>query len=916
MMNNILNWKHFEEHDFFFEGQKKEEKSKNRQYQFSIVVAVYNSEEYIEETIESVLNQDFDFSKIQLILVDDGSTDKSFDLCKSYAIRYPENIILIHKENGGVSSARNVGTYFAEGKYINFLDSDDKFGKNVCSEVYKFFEVNQKRVDVVTIKVEIFGDKTGESWYNKKFEKGNRVINLFNEPAIYLNSTNSTFFHKRIKNQLYFDENLTIAEDLKVVNTVLMNKYALGVLNTCSYYYRIRLHNSLVSTAKVKNVWYLPYLERVYFWLYEKSMKQTGRFLEFLQYTLLRELYNRINENTECIKVLQDQTLIDIYKSTLFRALFLIDDKIIRKCGFINTDFMLYIFSKKYGKPIIDYDNGKLNFTWKNGIKIEKKLYAKFEMCSVVYDELVLEGYVIVNNIGYTKDECLVYYSLNDDMHNAEIIKHTSNDLLAFADEYILYRRYFKIKICLPKEKINIKFWLHIGEANVPYQIYGYGEWFGVDKNLLNAYYYDKHFLLSVKENILYIEKAAAFFVIRREILLLKELKSIGKKDKKYYRAFLARLYHDIMNLMPHRPVWIISDRCISAGDNGEAFYSYCRRKKWINSYFAINQESIDYKRLKKKRFKLLTIGSNRYKTKYLLATKIISAHFDNSELRPALLPGMNDVIAKKMHVFLQHGITKDDVSKFYSRKRQKIDKFIVAANPEYESIISNTNYFCDRDNVCLTGFPRYDKLYLETEKIILIMPTWRNDLVTFGSNSKNAKISKDFLSSYYYAYFHELMVELSLDKLVKKLGYKIYYFPHSNMLETNSYFSDIAGIEIVTNTERNYTNIFARAAIMVTDYSSTAFDFAYLRKPIIYCQGDYDGFFKSHTYSKGYFDYEQDGFGKVVLTVADAIKELHRIMGQNCKVDGEYLDRINQFFKFIDRENSKRVFTAITEKI
>lgn len=915
-MENIFTWEDQQNREFFFENIGSLGVNSSEDYAFSIIIAVYNSEDFIEETINSVLCQTFDFNKIQLILVDDGSTDKSFEICKSFALKFPRNIILIHKKNGGVSSARNVGVSFSSGKYLNFLDSDDKLGENVCSEVFHFFEENENKTDVVTIKVKIFGDKTGESWYNKKFEKGNRIINLFNEPNVYLNSTNCTFFHKRVKSQLHFDTQLSIAEDLKVVNTVLMNKYTLGVLSSCLYFYRIRAKGSLVSTAKLKEMWYLVYLEKVYFWLYNKSIKQTGRFLEFLQYTLLRELYNRLNNNVECVDVLKDPFILDIYKTTLFQALFLIDDKVIKNSDFLNTDYMLYIFSKKYGKPSITVKNDSVHFSWLNGLDIEKKLYANFEMCSVRNNELVLEGYVVLNNICYLDDEYSLCISLNDDKKKIQIIDNTNNNYLAFADEYIFYRKYFKVNIKLPKQKSKIMLWLCIDGQYIPYQVYGYDYWFGVDDKVNKSYFYDNHFLLTISNGMLYLEKSSNFLALKHEISLLRQLKCMGKKDNIYRKAYLLRLYSNIFKIIPHRPIWIISDRCVGAGDNGESFYSYVRKRKRINSYFAINKNAADYKRLKGEKFKVLPIGSDKYKKKYLLADKIISAHFDHDELYPVGSPCLKDIKAKKMHVFLQHGITKDDVSKFYSRKRQKIDRFIVAAKPEYKSIISNKNYFCDEKMVCLTGFPRYDKLVSRTEKIILIMPTWRNELVKFGLNSQDENINGEFIHSYYYNFYHELLSTLADNKDIKELGYKIFYFPHFNMQVTNRYFMNIAGIHIVEGKERNYNNMFAKAAIMVTDYSSTAFDFGYLRKPIIYCQGDCEEFFRQHTYTKGYFDYEQNGFGNVTKTVEDTVEEICKLISRGCKIEDKFKTRINEFFMFNDRKNCERVFNAIIEDL
>ena len=126
-------------------------------YIFSIVMAVYNCELFLRETLDSVIEQDISsfvyndengqptdkripFEKIvQLIMVDDGSTDGSGAICDEYSAKYP-NFKVIHKENGGVASARNEGLKYVEGKYMNFLDSDDKFSSNVFEFVFKFFE--------------------------------------------------------------------------------------------------------------------------------------------------------------------------------------------------------------------------------------------------------------------------------------------------------------------------------------------------------------------------------------------------------------------------------------------------------------------------------------------------------------------------------------------------------------------------------------------------------------------------------------------------------------------------------------------------------------------------------------------------------------------------------------------------------
>ena len=110
--------------------------SNNYPYEFSVVMAVYNVEKYLREAVDSLISQSFGFQKIQLILVDDGSTDSSGKICDEYQRNHPHNIMVIHKDNGGVACARNDGLKYATGRFLNFMDSDDKMSRETFREVY------------------------------------------------------------------------------------------------------------------------------------------------------------------------------------------------------------------------------------------------------------------------------------------------------------------------------------------------------------------------------------------------------------------------------------------------------------------------------------------------------------------------------------------------------------------------------------------------------------------------------------------------------------------------------------------------------------------------------------------------------------------------------------------------------------
>ena len=915
---NVIFWTGEKDPKFSFEKETIEIEGQKDSFDFSVVVAVYNAESFIEETVNSIINQDFGFSKIQLILVDDGAKDSSFEICKKYAERYPENIVLVHKENGGVSSARNVGMRFARGKYINFLDSDDMFSPDSFSKVFSFFEKNEKSTDVVTVKVELFGAKKGDTWFNKKFSGGDRVINLWKEPQIYLNSVNNSFFHSRIKNQLVFDEQLCISEDLKLVNSVLMNKWTLGVLASAKYLYRILPSqiSSLSNSARLKENWYFTYLERVYMWLYKKALAQTSCFPKYLQYTLYRDLFNRFNGNKECAQIF-DEEQIKLYKEKLFEALSLIDDDVIRGIDVINTDFQVYFFTKKYGAPEIAVDKGAVNFVWKNGeIKVSKRLCVMYDTCFVKDKVLTLEGYLIINNIGIHYDNNLRLSVAGSDVKNIIWYNNTSNDKLAFADEYIFVRKYFKAEIEVKSRELSkIEFFFEANGKSIPFSYGNNCKWFGVSAKAPCSYYYEGGVLLGFEDRTLTVKLSSSFEKRRCEHRLLRYLRKAGKTNRECMKGYKVRKLHNILRLFKLRPLWIVSDRRISAGDNGEAFYKYLKKKPFVNAYFAIEKSCPDYSRLKKLGFKILQPGSKKFKVKYLISDAIVSAHFEDDQLMPISNQYLPDIIQKKKHVFLQHGITKDDVSAVYSRKNRKFDMFVTAATPEYKSIIETDAYFCDSSVAKLTGFPRYDYLYNNPRKIVLVIPTWRRSaLDRMDHETGNWIVKENFEDTYYFRFYSGLLSNERLKAALAEAGYELVYFPHSNMIPTNEYFKKLGSVKIVEGDDRNYTRLFAESDIMVTDYSSTAFDFAYLRKPIVYCQGDRAEFFGSHTYTEGYFDYERDGFGEVVADVESAVDSIIALLEGGVRMKEEYLARINAFFPYNDKKNCERVYKEIKE--
>jgi len=175
---------------------------------FSIIVPIYNREKYLKRSIDSILNQSFE--DWELILVDDGSTDNSHEIMRSYD---DIKIRCFFKENGGVSSARNLGIDNANGKYIAFLDSDDEFKKFHLENIYKFLKGKNYPICLVCT--------------DFMFNYGGRIVVGDNSKFInskpdftHLPFIVSVAIHKKAIGEERLNENLHVREDNEFLDRI------------------------------------------------------------------------------------------------------------------------------------------------------------------------------------------------------------------------------------------------------------------------------------------------------------------------------------------------------------------------------------------------------------------------------------------------------------------------------------------------------------------------------------------------------------------------------------------------------------------------------------------------------------------------------------------------------------------------
>lgn len=893
------------------------------QFSFSVIMAVYNVEEYLQESIDSLVSQDFGFEKIQLILVDDGSTDRSSAICDEYGARYPKNVIVIHKANGGVASARNEGIKYATGRFLNFMDSDDKMSKDAFHKVYQFFCTHEEETDIVTIPIELFDGASGPHWQNWKFEKGSRIIDLNTETETTVMFVTASFFAYRVKDQIEFDPRLVVAEDMKVLLSVLAEKMTLGVVADCVFYYRKRKQdeNSLIQTAKRKRGWYFEYFDYFFDWAVRFYYERFGFIPAVIQYELMFDLQWRICEKYDLeMKEVLSKKEQEQYKERLFNAIISLEDEIIVCQKFLKEHQKSFLLQKKYGMgPHNSRTDDDVNLSF-NEIEMEPMSNQTVQLDFIKLDnsDVTIEGSIKTFGIEWgegppevfltagenQKTECKCFWR---EMDNQLCLGETTQKSLAFNGRISIETRTLPLTIGIE---------VHLYPAVIRMKHIEYGEFAPIGK-YNSSYYCGKDLVLQPAQNGIQISKRGSNLV-RREIQFLNDLWRHHQEGTR--KAVIARLMYRGVKWTKRKEIWLISDRIMRAGDNGESFFRFLgeQHEGEANYYFLVHPESPDYNRLKQYG-RVVPMMSFKHKLLYLLCDFNISSHADPANANPfhGHIEGYRDILADKRFVFLQHGIIKDDLSEWLARPRMNLYGFITSSRPEHQSILQY-DYEYTEEEVWLTGLPRFDYISADRDKakLITIAPTWRLYLMpTWNCQTGEKHLIKDVEKSTCVLFYNALLNNERLLGAAEQHGYQIAFFPHPNWQDHLEVFQQNEKVQFFGK-EKKYEDIYQESSLMVTDYSSAIFDFVYMGKPVIYAQFDKDEFFAGeHVYQKGYFDYERDGLGEVEYDLESTVDRIIEYMENGCQMKEEYRKRADQFFAFHDQRNCERVYDRMMQQ-
>lgn len=354
-----------------------------------------------------------------------------------------------------------------------------------------------------------------------------------------------------------------------------------------------------------------------------------------------------------------------------------------------------------------------------------------------------------------------------------------------------------------------------------------------------------------------------------------------------FYYAFALVLSIFARNFKKYKNLWLISERKTDARDNGFFFFEYmAKNHPEVNCAYVIDKNSADFEKVKKLG-KTVEPKTFSHMLAFAAAEVRISTHYMGyapDTYRFAVMKKLGLILGKD--VFLQHGIMANDAKELHY-PNAKPDLFICTAEQEYKFIKEN---FGHKDGVVKKiGLCRYDSFKNNAQKQILVMPTWRY----FLRNLSDA----EFVKSDYYKNFYEILTDENLNSALSKHGYEIILYLHYELQKFSHLFkTDLQNVKIADFKNYGVRELLTNSSLLVTDYSSVFFDFAYMRKPILYFWFDEEKFFATQ-YDKGYFDCRKDGFGRVVKTKDEVVNFLINKLENGMKNDEVYSERADKFF-------------------
>jgi len=823
-------------------------------YLVTCIIPVHNGEQHLAEAIESVINGMVDFFlHVQIVLVNDGSTDETHNICSQYAGGYTYNIHYIQQEHKGVSAARTAGMRHAMGKYIIFLDADDTFDDTLINHGVKHLEDKQNAdIDFIAFPIKMFGIENPPTpdWDYRFSENG--LVDIRREPDKVQFSACGVLMRTSAVKDLAFNSNLTIGEDAEFMCRALSGKHQYLVCKDAFYNYRVS-HNKYIAAYRES----VPLAKA----LVSFFGKSSGDMTQYAQHVLMHNLRRIVLDGTYMPASTAGSARREEVMASLTNTIGYVDDAVIHSARLFTPqqrEYMLYI---KHGDISIKGDA-----FFAGDCQIRAFIAdAHIDYMRERRGNLVIAGYFHLPK--YDNIELIAVYGGQEYLAT---ISPDSRLAVTVYDWQVSSARSFEISIPLADIHdeghllLRIKTGSTYGNASITFA----DNFIFIGKNVIAAPSPDSIKLTaSTMPNI-----SAALSTYN------------GSKD-------VIKEYLDVYPLLHDARIWLFIDCGDSKGGLEQSavyhMYKFCRGKdEGINKRIVLPAGEMalhDYDD------NILASGSQTYLLMCMFAEKIFVS--DIADI--ARIQSQVGLINAEF-IFLPNDVlTQQDMPMLTG---------LVGAPVEMVSIMSETELALlppgpIRDAAQVLGNPKYDSLTDNKQPRILFMPSYRKHLY-IGPNEFNPA----FKYSEYVMRVGDLLLEERILDVADALGISVDFAPHEKVSLQRSDFEMDDSVKIIPPGLPRL-NLCQNAAILITD-TLPAHSFAYLDKPVIYYQFDSDG------------NLPQDGarFGDYVDDFESLVKLLVEYMTNNFELKPEHKACGDAFFSHKDGNSCKRIYTRLTE--
>ena len=869
----------------------------------SVVIPVYNAKDFLTECVESVVNQKGEDLNIEIILVNDGSTDGSGDICEKLEKQYT-NVIFIDKKNSGVSDTRNTGIKRAQGKYILMLDSDDYLGDTTVSKLFEFFEEHYDEVDLVTYP--IYWDKEGKKSAHPRYKannynKGTGVYDLYEYPGLNQSTVNIIFKNKFEENILY-DINMKLSEDQNFDTCILMQKKKIGFVKEARYYYR-RYGGGVSQTRN--NPYYcfddiISYNEG----LLERFVVD-GEVPKYVQ-TLIVNTFDWRIKGDLLLPYHYDEKKYQEAINRIKNILKKIDNDVIIKHSTCSVYVKIFLLKWK-GEAIKYYfDQNGITLLDQTGELICERtpiycriyrvkeedgkvsIFAAFE--SPVLQVISSPRYIIEGKMRNGK-RFRNEYDIQASRVPFNNTKMQTAQLYSFEYSYNPREiRKFSFKMIIDGVELNTQaVYLRFCGFVKKYHrdTIGVGQW-------RLSYHRDKQNFIVTKQNT------------------VKKAFDIVKTWKHYPKKHVMGIFYYRFVTKTHRNIWLYYDSA-NVLDNG--YYQFIHdfnKKDGVERYYIVDGEleNIENKFTAEQKKYLVKHKSKLHKHLFLKSSKIFVSYSSLSIYNPFKNVNWYSDVTHYELIYLQHGVLHASLQRLYAKEYTEIDKFVISSDFEKQNLMDNYDY--SEKDLIVSGMPRMgiEEKTSEAKNKILFAPSWRQYLIGQLIDNRRQLKEKEFLASDYYKEICAFIQSNTLKRVLQENDMKL-------EIKMHPIFRDYAQLLPVegNNIKLKYDDIhLSEYKMFITDFSSYQFDYIKLVRPVIYFLPD-EAEFKAglHSYQKLDLSYE-NAFGPLCRNGADLVQEIESILRDDCQVKLPYKDRMQSFYT-ISGNPSDTIYNILMDK-